>query len=186
MSAGTIRTPRLELVPATVEIARAEIQDRARFAAALCVAVPETWPPPLNDDASMRWFLGALERDPGAVGWAAWYVVLPGEGDARTLIGNAGFTGPPGADGSVETGYSILEAHQGRGYATEAVRALFDWAFEHPAVRRVLAQTFADNPRSVHVLEKCGFRAIGPGREEGSLGFQLTRDKPVGGGLGLP
>ncbi len=192
-SPAPIRTARLELVPATVEIARAEIEDRARFAAVLRVALPEVWPPPLNDDVSMQWLLGMIERDPGAVGWAAWYVVLRGAGTAGppgppagTLIGNAGFMGPPGADGSVEMGYSILEAHQGRGYATEAVRALIGWAFEYPAVRRVSARTFPNNPRSIRVLEKCGLSPVGSGRDDGSLGFELTRDKAVGGGAGLP
>ncbi len=192
MSVPTIRTARLELIPATVEIARAEIEDRARFAAALGVALPEFWPPPLNDDTSMQWLLGMIERDPGAIGWAAWYVVLRGDGAGpapgavRTLIGNAGFMGPPGADGGVEMGYSILEAHQGRGYATESVRALIGWAFEHPAVRRVLARTFPNNPRSIRVLEKCGLRPVGSGGDDGSLGFELTRDKAVGGGPRLP
>jgi [ribosomal protein S5]-alanine N-acetyltransferase len=197
LSVPPIRTPRLELIPATVEIARAEIHDRARFAAALRVPGPEVWPPPLNDDESMQWLLGTLERDPGAVGWAAWYVVLREESasagrtagtapTARALIGNAGFFGPPGADGGVEMGYSILEAHQGRGYATEALRALISWAFEHSGVRRVFARTFPDNPRSIRVLEKCGLRPFEPGRGDGSIGFELPRDNPVGGARGLP
>ena len=183
----TIETARLELIAATVEIARAEIHDRARFAALLGTPVPEAWPPPLNDDASMQWLLRALECDPDALGWCAWYIVLRGGSHAgRVVIGNGGFTGRPNAGGTVEIGYSILEAYQGHGYATEAVQGLLAWAFGRAEVQRVIAQTFPNLTRSIRVLEKCGFRATGPGSDEGALGFELKRDKPVGGAPRLP
>lgn len=203
MASLTLTTPRLELIAATVEISRAEIHDRARFAALLGTPVPAVWPPPLNDDASMQWILDTLERDPDAVGWTAWYYVVRGGGTGagspgagvlaaggsgegagdggsqaggRAVIGNGGFTGRPDAEGSVELGYSILEEHQGKGYATEAAEALVAWAFRHGEVRRVIAHTFPELIASVRLLEKCGFRGTGPGSEEGSLRFELTRD----------
>jgi RimJ/RimL family protein N-acetyltransferase len=194
----TLTTTRLELIAATVEISRAEIHDRAHFATLLGTPVPAAWPPPLNDDASMQWILDTLERDPDAVGWAAWYYVLRGGsvgaggsgtsgsgagiGDrgsratGRAVIGNGGFTRRPSADGTVEIGYSILEEHQGKGYATEAAEALLAWAFGHAEVRRVIAHTFPELIASIRLLEKCGFRGTGPGSEEGSIRFELTRE----------
>ncbi len=183
MPSLTIATPRLELIAATVEIARAEIHDRARFAALLGTPVPAVWPPPLNDEASMRWLLTAVERDPGAVGWNSWYIVLRGDGapdrggvaPGRAVIGNGGFKGRPDAEGGVEIGYSVLEAYQGNGYATEAVHGLITWAFGHAEVTRVIAETFPELTASIRLLEKCGFRGTGPGSEEGSLRFELKR-----------
>jgi RimJ/RimL family protein N-acetyltransferase len=192
----TLTTPRLELIAATVEISRAENEDRARFAALLGAPEPAVWPPPLNDTASMQWILDTLERDPGSVGWSAWYYILragaSGGGGAeaprpgRVLIGNGGFTGRPDAAGIVEIGYSILEEHQGNGYATEAARALIAWAFGHPEVRRVIAHTFPELIASVRLLEKCRFRGTGPGAEEGSVRFELTREEYEERGPGRP
>src|SRR6476469_4442706 len=48
-----ITTERLELIASTLELARAEIEDRDRFAQLLDARVPVDWPPPLNDTDSM-------------------------------------------------------------------------------------------------------------------------------------
>ena len=66
-----------------------------------------------------------------------------------------------------EIGYGILEAFQGRGYATEAVRLALRWAFRHPEVEAVEAEAEADNTASQRVLAKCGFRPNGEMGEEG-------------------
>jgi RimJ/RimL family protein N-acetyltransferase len=170
-----LSTPRLTLVAATSDLARAELAGRAVFAARLGAAVPETWPPPLNDEASMTWIAEILEADPGAAGWVAWYFLLRGPADARTAIGTGGFKGRPSSDGMVEVGYSVLEDHQRRGYAPEAVEALSAWAFAHEAVRRIVAHTLPDGVPSQRVLAKCGFRLVGPGLEEGTVLFERLR-----------
>jgi len=63
--------------------------------------------------------------------------------------------------------YGILEGHRGQGYATEAVQAACHWAFLHPNVRSLEAETDAENAASQRVLEKCGFRPNGTFGEEG-------------------
>jgi len=67
-------------------------------------------------------------------------------------------------DGPVpEIGYWLGTRHWGKGYATEAVRALIDHAFvnlEHKALQSSVRVT---NPASRRVLEKCGFQWIGVG-----------------------
>jgi len=49
-------------------------------------------------------------------------------------------------------------AHQGRGYATEASRALLDFAFETMGLHRVVGRAEARNLASARVLEKLGMR----------------------------
>jgi RimJ/RimL family protein N-acetyltransferase len=88
------------------------------------------------------------------------------------LVGGAGFKGSP-RDGVVEIGYSMLEAHQGHGYCTEAVRALIGWAFGHPEVRLVIAHTLPELRPSIRVMEKCGFVFTGQG--PGEDGMQTVR-----------
>jgi RimJ/RimL family protein N-acetyltransferase len=57
----------------------------------------------------------------------------------------------------VEIGYAIAEAHQGRGLATEAVRAMAEWGTKGRGLPRVLAIVARDNVASCRVLEKAGF-----------------------------
>jgi RimJ/RimL family protein N-acetyltransferase len=60
-----------------------------------------------------------------------------------------------------ELGYWIAEAHWGRGYATEAGRAVIDLARESLKCRRIVAGYFTDNPASGAVLRKLGFKPTG-------------------------
>lgn len=162
-----LATPRLRLVAATVEHARAEIADRAAFAALLQAVVPADWPPETLAEA-LPLFLAWLEADPDAVGWYGWYGIADG-----VLVASGGFLGRP-RDGDVEVGYSVLPAFQGRGYATELVGELVRWALGQPGVARVVARTEWANPASVRVLRKLGFVETGPGDEPGSLRFERT------------
>ncbi len=77
------------------------------------------------------------------------------------VVGNCGFTAPPGDDGVVEIAYGVAPEHQGRGYATEAARALIEYAFASGKVRIVRAHTLPTGAASIRVLEKCGFRDVG-------------------------
>ena len=95
-----------------------------------------------------------------------WYAIWMIEKTDGTHIGDLCFKGLR-EDGIAEIGYGILEEHQGQGYATEAVQAACHWAFLHPDVRSLEAETDAENAASQRVLEKCGFRPNGTFGEEG-------------------
>ena len=60
-----------------------------------------------------------------------------------------------------ELGYWIGEPYWGRGYATEAGRAVLGYAFEGLALNRVLARHFQRNPQSGRVLQKLGMKYEG-------------------------
>ena len=59
---------------------------------------------------------------------------------------------------TLEVGYIFSAAHGGRGYATEAVRALLDLAFGGLGARRVTARVDARNTASRRLLERLGVR----------------------------
>jgi ribosomal-protein-alanine N-acetyltransferase len=165
-----LRTPRLHLIAATLELARAEVSDRSMLARLLDARLPSDWPPPLNDDDSARFFLDYLTKHPADAGWMAWYFVAV-EDCERVAIGNGGFKGVP-SDGAVEIGYSVVPRYQRRGFAGEAVRALVAWAFSHADVDRVVAQTLPELRASQALLRSLGFREAAA-LEAGTLRFEL-------------
>jgi RimJ/RimL family protein N-acetyltransferase len=62
-----------------------------------------------------------------------------------------------------ELGYWLGVPHWGKGYATEAVRALIDHAFTDLDHEALNAGARVTNPSSRRVLEKCGFQWVGVG-----------------------
>lgn len=170
----TIRTDRLELVPATAELVHAEIENHASFFALLDVAPVGDWPSENLRDA-LPIFLDVLTADPANVGWCTWYWIDRSE---RLLVGGGGFKGQPSDDGDVEIGYETRPALQRRGYAQEAVGALVDWALGQPGVRRVIAETQATNVPSVGLLSRLAFEEAGRGSEPTLLRFQRALAGP--------
>jgi RimJ/RimL family protein N-acetyltransferase len=79
----------------------------------------------------------------------------------NVFIGFCSFTGPPSADGMVEIAYGIAPGYQGHGHATEAARAIVDYAFATGQVRIIQAHTLPERNASTRVLEKCGFSFSG-------------------------
>jgi len=78
------------------------------------------------------------------------------------IVGGAGFKGEPDPDGVVEIAYGVVPSREGRGYATEAARALIHFACSEPRVRTIRAHTLPLPNASTRVLTKCGFVHIGP------------------------
>jgi [ribosomal protein S5]-alanine N-acetyltransferase len=61
-------------------------------------------------------------------------------------------------------GYFVGRDHNGRGYATEAVELVVAHGFEALGLHRVQAAVMLDNPASMRVLVKAGFRREGVAR----------------------
>jgi [ribosomal protein S5]-alanine N-acetyltransferase len=170
-----IATARLDLVPATADLTLAALDGAPALATSLGVIVPATWPPEFLDQRSLEYTLERLREGAQQAGWWLHFVVLARGGHPRTLIGSAGYKGPPSSDGTVEVGYGIVRDHQRQGYASEAVRGLLGHAFAVPAVQRVIAETLPELTPSIGVLRKGGFRLLGDGSEPGVIRFELTR-----------
>jgi RimJ/RimL family protein N-acetyltransferase len=76
------------------------------------------------------------------------------------VIGDIGFHGPPDPRGAVTVGFGRAAGARGRGYATEALRALVAWALAQPGVVRVEADTTHANLPSQRVMERAGMRLV--------------------------
>jgi RimJ/RimL family protein N-acetyltransferase len=66
-------------------------------------------------------------------------------------------------DSAPELGYWLGVPHWGKGYATEALHAVIDYAFTDLGYEALQAGARVTNPASRRVLEKCGFQWTGVG-----------------------
>src|SRR3990170_4691471 len=82
------------------------------------------------------------------------------EHEGGRLVGDVGLCNVDGEPGVVKVGYTIAPAFQGRGYATEAVGALVDYAFAVLGADVVRAHASAENEPSLRVAEKVGMRLV--------------------------
>jgi|SRR6185436_2064650 len=170
-----IHTARLELIPATIEMLRAELRGPVELQAVLGVEVPGTWPPDLFDADAIQFTIARLEEQVEPAAWWLHYFIRKATPTSpAVVIGAGGYKGPP-QEGTVEVGYSVLPEHRRQGYAAEATQGLVAHAFAYPEVTRVIAQTLPELLPSIGVLEKCSFRFIGEGSEEGAICFELMR-----------
>jgi len=154
----TIETERLELVWLSPQLVEAILDGRHDE---LGFTVPDDWP-----DAHDRRFLAFRLRQMGgdtALGrWLVRGIVLP---ETRELIGHVGFHGPPGinslkAPDAVEVGYTVFPEHRRKGYATEAVVALLDWA-RGEGIHRFVASVGPGNEPSLAIVRRLGFVEVG-------------------------
>jgi len=89
-------------------------------------------------------------------------IVPRGEG---RLIGNCGVRVTSAAAREAEIGYELDPRGWGRGYATEAARAMLAFGFGTLRLHRVTARCLAENVASARVLERLGLRQEGRLRE---------------------
>ncbi|MGD8487090.1 MAG: GNAT family protein [Chloroflexota bacterium] len=111
--------------------------------------------------AEERWF-DELQRVQGKSVWH--FVICLREGGRP--IGFAALESIDHANGSTELGLGIGEHSEwDRGYGTEAVGVLLDFAFGELRLHRVFLHVFDFNERAIHVYEQAGFRLEGTKRE---------------------
>lgn len=144
------RTPRLLLRPAwpedAVPLTRAIGHEAiarmvARVPHPYALADAEQWLAQPCGPTEPRFLITALDR-----------------GGAPELIGGIAIIH---GDTGHELGYWLTPSAWGRGYATEAGRAVIAMARHALPIARLGAWHFADNPASGHVLTKLGFRTTG-------------------------
>lgn len=114
----------------------------------------------LQDIEIARWL--SRVPYPYGPGDAEWFAgeVEAGRIPAYAVRDEAGFAGVIAIDPTL--GYWFARDRWGRGYATEAGRALLTAHFADPGVALVEAGYYDENPGSGRVLEKLGFEPVGP------------------------
>jgi len=96
------------------------------------------------------------QRGFAAAGYGLWLV---SERDGTELVGTAGLR--PLEDLGLEIFYSLAPRSWGRGYATEAARAVVEHALGPLRLPEVLAEVDEGNAASVAVVKRLGMTAFG-------------------------
>lgn len=103
----------------------------------------------------VRGQLKITEKDPNNYLWYSfWFLIRK---DDRVVVGSTDFKDIPNDDGEVEIGYGLGKTHEHKGYMTEAVHTMCNWALQQNGVLRVIAETELNGIASQKILERCGF-----------------------------
>ncbi len=171
----TIETKRLQLIPFTLELKKATLNDRAKLVEMLRVFVPEHWPQPDLAEA-LPFFISNMEKKPSEGVWD-WIAIHRKD---QTVIGGIGFMGAPDKDKVVEMGYDVISEYRKQGYATEMAHRLIAWSFQEAGIKVVAASCLNDNIGSIKVLENVGMWRLEP--EENMLKWECRAENHVAAG----
>ena len=112
-------------------------------------------------------------------GYGLWYLEEKATG---SLIGEVGFLDArrdivPSLAGTPEVGWVLARAAWGKGYATEALKALLSWGDERLSAARFACIITPDNHASLRVAAKGGFREAARTSHRGTPVLLLYRDR---------
>ena len=111
------------------------------------------------DDARIRSWIARNRERYSIFGFGLWAVCRKDTGE---LIGDCGLTMQI-IDGQIrpEIGYHIRADHQRQGYATEAARAVRDWAWQNTPFRAIFSYMKAENIPSIRTAMAYGCEYAG-------------------------
>jgi RimJ/RimL family protein N-acetyltransferase len=142
----------------SLEFMRASLAgDTPRASDLIGARLPSGWP--TSAARTLRRRVRQLEADPSEQPWLLRAMVL--RSPSCELVGRIGYHAPPDTRGALEIGYAVEPAHRRRGFATEATRALLDWARREHGVRHFVASVGPTNVASLALVRKLGFVQTG-------------------------
>jgi len=106
----------------------------------------------------LHWRVPQVKADPSSNKWFVRLFVLK---ENREIIGSASFHGVPDENGMIEIGLGIEPEFHNRGFAKEALMAMWSWAIDQPGVKSFRYTVSPDNAPSIKVIEYFGFPFTG-------------------------
>lgn len=174
-----IESERLKLIPLTYQQLLLLRQDRALMEISMGLTpsfmlVDPFYYAEIIDALDNFWLPNTLAYPDKYTWYTDWELVLK---STNTSVGGMGFAGYPNDNGEAEIGYMIDGNQHNKGFATEAIQAMINWAFTHPFVKAIIVHTYADNLPSRRLMDKCGFEQVE--EIEGLLTYRLNRKPPI-------
>jgi ribosomal-protein-alanine N-acetyltransferase len=108
-------------------------------------------------------------------GYAVWAAILK---ETNEMIGTAGLQHLDNGE-EIEVGYGFDKPFWGKGYATEAARALLHYGFETLGLEKIVAVAIPENIPSRHVMEKLGMKYVKNTMHYGNecVYYSITKDE---------
>jgi ribosomal-protein-serine acetyltransferase len=125
----------------------------------------EPWLPwvPFNVDEDASWRYAEASANDWDAARACRFAIR--ERASRRLLGVVGLEQFAHLHQACELGYWLRTDTTGKGFMTEASRIVVDWAFRTLGAHRVRVAAATDNHRSLHVIQRVGFRFEGIARQ---------------------
>jgi RimJ/RimL family protein N-acetyltransferase len=170
-----LKTTNLQLLIIERIHVEAFLRNKSELAKILRVSIPNSWP--TFPEAFSIPAEESHEANPPTNEWNGFFFIHQKD---NVLVGNGGFYGQPDDSGTVEIGYEIAPEYWNRGFATEAVQAMINFAFAHEEVKAIMAHTLAEKNASNKVLQKVGMEFVAEidDFEQGKTWrWQISRDE---------
>lgn len=148
--------PSFDLVPEYLEMVN-DIENVARFIG--------DRREPLSEKDEIDYIKDKMDND------ATMFSML--EKDTREFIGNIEFFNR--TFDAAECGIVITTKMQNKGYGKEALMRSVEYGFNELGLNRIFLSVYADNPRAVHVYEKCGFKEFK--RDDVDIFMEMVKDE---------
>lgn len=153
-----IRTKRLIIKPLTGDELKKHIASPEELANGMGLIPSQTLADENTKEAIINDLLPNLEdsnKDP--LFYTMWMII---EKNKRAIVGGICFHGEPDENGEIEIGYGTDYEYRNKGIMTEAIAGLIQWLKNDNRVKKIRAETEADNISSVRVLEKNHFNVF--------------------------
>ncbi|EKQ53367.1 MAG: acetyltransferase, ribosomal protein N-acetylase [Methanobacterium sp. Maddingley MBC34] len=153
-----IRTKRLIIKPLTGDELKKHIASPEELANGMGLIPSQTLADENTKEAIINDLLPNLEdsnKDP--LFYTMWMII---EKNKRAIVGGICFHGEPDKNGEIEIGYGTDYEYRNKGIMTEAIAGLIQWLKNDNRVKKIRAETEADNISSVRVLEKNHFNVF--------------------------
>lgn len=157
MPVPPIQSVRLDLVSMSSEMLQAALDRSPTAETMLGALLPSASVDGI--DGLFRRRLKQMGENPALQPWLLRAMVV--REPAREVVGFINFHGAPDERGALEVGYRMRPEFRRRGYAEEAVRALFAWAHREHGVVLFIASIAPGNAPSLGLAGKLGFVQTG-------------------------
>jgi ribosomal-protein-alanine N-acetyltransferase len=129
-----------------------------------------------DDKERVRRSIARSQEREAKSGMTLWAVADKETGE---FLGQCGVVPVDGKGPEIELAYHFARPFWGRGYATEAARAVAEYAFGDLGLKRLLGLTFPANLPSQRVLEKAGFSYVRDAEWYGMTMREYVREAPA-------
>ncbi len=167
-----LQTNRLNIIPLSISEMELFIQGTDKLEKELNLSPSGSMLEPETHHA-LAFNYNLATNDPDNSIWYTFWAII--DKASNQMVANACFKNKPSIEGKIEIGYGTNENFRNKGFMTEAVEEISQWALSQEEVNEVIAETDRDNYPSQKVLQKCNFVQFA----ENETGYLWTKKKLI-------